>query len=146
MLTLFLLLMLPLYPQDCCGMVEISHVYGPDGSLTFDQLICYEFNATASRWDVRDWRLIPDGRVSCETAKREWNKSHPNGPPYEPKWIGSPMVPRKSNGTYRCVWFDKKCGVRREIAAKQVRETWTSYDPELLAREDLPETERRRLR
>lgn len=148
MLFITLLLILPFdVKYDHCDIVEVNHVYGPDGNFVFDQLIAYSWNTTESRYDVRDWRIIPDARRPCETAKREWDKSHPNGPPYEPQWIGSSMVPVKSGKVYRCQWRDRKCrNIRREIVSKQYRETWTNYDPEMAAREVLPEAERRQLR
>lgn len=111
MLTLLLLLILPLDVHDCCDVVEVNHVYNADGSLTFDQWICWTWNSSESRLDVRDWRLIHNARELCEADKRQWNKTHPDGPPYEPKWVGSPMVPEKMDGGGRL----SLCVVRQNI-------------------------------
>jgi hypothetical protein len=118
--VLALLLILPLSPiqHDRCDLIDTNHFYDDEGRHVFDQLIFLDWNGDDSRYDVRAWRLIksPD-----QVPYRDW-----------------------SRGGYAVTWQDGE--VVRTVRAEAVRETWTQYDPETLARATLPVEQRRGLR
>ena len=106
---------------DEVDLVEINHFYDEQGRLVFDQVIFYEWSSDASRYQVRDWRLL---KKPSQIPLRNWRDRN-----------------------YEAIWHDfKNQDVLRKVRAKMVRETWTQYDPELVEREFLPDEKRRKLK
>ncbi len=98
-------------------LVELNHCFDEYGRPAIDQLIFYDWCTTQCRFQVRAWRLLKT-----------------------PAQLPRPDVA----GGYVIRWQDGP--VLRQIYAKQFRETWTQYDPELTEREFLPKDKRRDLR
>jgi hypothetical protein len=98
-------------------LIELNHCFDEHGRPAIDQLIFYDWCTTQSRFQVRAWRLV---------------KTHAQLPKAD------------ASGGYMVRWQDG--AVLRQIYAKQFRETWTQYDPELVEREFLPKDKRRDLR
>lgn len=103
--------------QDQVDLIEVNHYYDSQGKLIFDQVIFYEWSQASERYHVTAWRLLKSSR----------------------------QVPRKrwSDGAYVARWLDNE--VYREVVGRNLRETWTQYDPELTEREYLPREFRREL-
>lgn len=104
--------------RDYVDLIEINHFYDEQGRLVFTQAIFYHWDlCDASKKTVIAWRIVNDRR----------------------------QLPRYDHiaGVYRCIWQDGE--VIRNIETLAVVETWTQYDVELLAREDLPKEHRREL-
>lgn len=98
-------------------LVELNHCFDEFGRPAIDQLIFYDWCTTQCRFQVRAWRMLKT-----------------------PAQLPRPDVA----GGYMIRWQDGM--VLRQIYAKQFRETWTQYDPELTEREFLPKDKRRDLR
>ena len=98
-------------------LVELNHCFDEFGRPAIDQLIFYDWCTTQYRFQVRAWRMLKT-----------------------PAQLPRPDVA----GGYMIRWQDGV--VLRQIYAKQFRETWTQYDPELTEREFLPKDKRRDLR
>ncbi|WDI41243.1 hypothetical protein [Bremerella sp. P1] len=103
--------------QDQVDLIEVNHYYDSQGRLIFDQVIFYEWSQSDARFHVTAWRLL----------KSSW------------------QVPRKrwSDGAYTTTWKDGD--VLRSVVGKNMRETWTQHDPELVERDYLPREYRRGL-
>ena len=102
-------------------LIEINHFHDDQGRPVFDQVIFYDWSEADNRYQIRDWRLLKN----------------------------SNQVPLRStqDGNYSAVWNDFKArDVIRKTESKLIRETWTTFDPELVEREFLPEGKRRKLR
>lgn len=95
-------------------LIELNHFVDEEGREVFRQLIFYDWSATSHRFHVRAWRLV---KHESQLPQRQWK---PDG--------------------YHCTWMDE--GLRREVTAPQMRETWTQQDPERLNRKYLPEDQR----
>jgi hypothetical protein len=122
------LLLLSVLPQDItlrdqCDLIELNNFFDENGHEVFRQVIFLDWNAAASRFDVRAWRLV----------KHE-------------SQIPRPDCCGRSH--YTTLWDDN--GRERVVVAPSFRETWTQVgiegDPELNARELLPKEQRRELR
>lgn len=148
MLLLFLIFPVRMPVVDHVDMVELNHFYQTsDGSHVFDQLIWYSWNIDQHRYDVIDWRLLRGVRYEV-TAKQKENHRLGIGPdPCPPvgKWKGGHATPVMRDGRYVSQWQDDKTRTYRRVIATTMRETWTIYDPELAARELLPQMQRRGL-
>lgn len=150
MLSTITILLLSIIPHDSVAreevdLMEINHFYDEYGRLVFDQVIFYDwFNnikipiidedstiisgtpdqsivnnyKIGSRFQVRAWRLI----------KSQWHV------PYK-DW---------SLGGYSILWQDGE--QIRFLHSKQIKETWTQYDPELVERSFLSKDERKEFR
>jgi len=108
---------LPATVCDTVDLIEINHCYDQRGQLVLDQLIFYDWSPRKSHYDVRAWRLLE-----------------------------SPIqTPRKdvATGRYVAIWRDGK--ILRKVVAKNVRESWTRYDPEMVERRFLGRAQRRDL-
>ena len=103
--------------QDQVDLIEVNHYYDSQGRLIFDQVIFYQWSQVDARFHVTAWRLL----------KSSW------------------QVPRKrwSDGNYTTTWRDGD--VVRSVVGRNMRETWTQYDPELIERDFLPREYRRGL-
>ena len=103
---------------DRVDLVELNHFFDDHGKLVLDQLIFYDWSPAESRYQVRAWRLLKN---PAQVPKRD-----------------------AADGGYVARWHDGS--VLRKVYARQFRETWTQYDPELVEREFLPKDKRRDLR
>lgn len=103
---------------DRVDLVELNHFFDDHGRLVLDQLIYYDWSPAESRFQVRAWRLLKN-------------------PAQLPKRDGA-------DGEFVARWHDGQ--VLRKVHARQFRETWTQYDPELFEREFLPKDKRRDLK
>lgn len=98
-------------------LVEVNHMYDDQGRLVFDQIIYYDWYRLDNRYHVRDWRLIKSPS----------------------------QIPSKVHGAgyYQSVWRDGD--TIRQIRTKIVRETWTTFDPEIEERSLCPKEHRKLL-
>ncbi len=103
--------------RDSVDLIELNHFFDEHGRLVFDQLIFYRIDKAGDE-EVLEWRLV----------------KHPSQPPQR-DW---------QRGGYVATWTDGE--TVREVRTDSYRESWTQYDPELLAREALPKEKRRGLR
>lgn len=101
---------------DSCDCIEINHVYDMHGRLVLSQIIALDWNHDAERYDVRAWRLL----------------KQPDR-----------MYPIRSNHGYTSIWHDGEN--LRVLHARTRLETWLQYDPEIKAREVLPQSRRKGL-
>ena len=108
--------------RDTVDVIELNHFYDKENlKHIFDQYIYWDFDT--SRWfggqhHVVDWRLA--------TGKKN-------------------MLPRRAvGGGFVQTFWDKD--QLREVRSISLRETWTTYDPELAERARFPKEERRGLR
>jgi hypothetical protein len=95
-------------------LVEVNHYFDDCGKPVFDQLIFYNRDESARRYNVVAWRLL----------------KNPNQLP-----VRHPL-----SGKYYASWHDGK--ILRIIHADQKMETWTQYDPETHERKFLPKSSR----
>ena len=128
--------------------IELNHLYDGDGRLVLDQVIFWEWSRSDCRFHVVDWRLIKNCRIPSEEQKREWDTSHPDGPPYVPRAIAVHAWPDVGIDDCNpvCDWYDEKTRENRRVTGRTFIETWTLNDPELRNREVLPQNRRRGLR
>jgi hypothetical protein len=131
---------------DHCTVAEINHVYSPDGSLVFDQLIWWDWNASRQRFDVVDWRIIQNCRQSSDEEQGRWRLQYPDGPPYVGRFVRVHCVPCREGPLRVSRWYDEKTHRLRRVTADVLRETWSSYDREMVEREILPCNQRRGLK
>ena len=95
-------------------LIELNHFVDEEGREVFRQLIFYDWSKTSHRFHVRAWRLV---KHESQLPQRQWKPDR-----------------------YHCTWMDE--GLRREVTATQMRETWTQRDPERVNRKYLPEDQR----
>lgn len=98
-------------------LVEVNHFYDENGKHVLDQLIFYDWSDEKSEYEIRAWRLLkkPSQRPLKDFQRNE----------------------------YSVTWQDGD--TLRRIQAEAMSETWTQYDPELVARASLPKDQRREL-
>ena len=103
---------------DRVDLIEINHYYDDAGQPVLQQLIFYDWCASARRFQIRDFRLIESPQ----------------------------QLPHRVPGTddYVVVWLDKHDGVRR-VLAQSITKTYTRFDPEMAEREHVPMEQRRKL-
>jgi hypothetical protein len=131
--------------------IEVNHVYDCSGNLVLDQVIFWDWNASESRFDCVDWRLLRGARLAVnEDQRRRWQRCGGQGvvPPPVGKWRGGHAYPRRDHAAraYVSEWYDEKSEVWRCVTSPIFLETWTAYDPELVARTILPQDQRRKLK
>lgn len=102
---------------DHVDLIEVNHYYDSQGRLIFDQVIFLNWSVADERFQVVAWRMLKNGR---QIPRMDWRK-----------------------GVYVARWRDGE--VWREVVAGDVRETWTTYDPEYRERDLLPQEYRRDL-
>lgn len=111
----------PVLLTDRVDVVEINHVHDFDGRPTIDQLIFWRWSPDASEFEVIDWRLL---KTPLQRPLRRFG----------------------SDDRFWSVWTDPAGAQMRQVWAGSVRETWTLYDPEVRARKQLSQKDRRKLR
>ncbi len=113
------------YPpvREHVNLIELNHVYHPNGSTKLSQFIYKRFKKTWTinsftgekeyRWgsEVVDWRYLKDAKLPI----KNWRIKK-----------------------FQQKFYDKKMGCNREITASYFIETHTYYDVEVEARECLP--------
>ena len=105
---------------DQVDLVEINHYHDELGRPVFDQIIFYDWSPRESRYQVRAFRML---KSSQQIPRRNW-----------------------VDGGYDTIWHDGQTNdLLRRVHARQMRETWTQYDPELVEREYLAKDRRRDL-
>jgi len=100
--------------KDSVDLFEVNHYYDESGRFIFKQLIFYDWCPKQCRFNVRAWRLIRStGQL--------------------------PTLDRRKK-KYVAVWQD---GSKfRRVQAKNMRQTWTQFDPEQFERKFLPKDKR----
>jgi hypothetical protein len=95
-------------------LVEVNHYFDAEGKPVFNQLIFYDWDEQAGRFNVVAWRLLKNPR----------------------------QVPVSDSvtGKYSATWHDGR--VLRTVRAERRVETWTQFDPETFERAFLPKNER----
>jgi len=123
MMTLMLMLALTLSAvsdpptfaiADQIDLVEVNHYFDDGGKPVFDQLIFYDWDQSAGRYNVVAWRLL--------------------------KSASQLPLKNAASGKYHACWHDGK--VLRMVHADRKQETWTQYDPETYERRFLPKRNR----
>lgn len=104
-------------PVDYCDLIELNHLHDEQGRHVFDQLVYWDFRFEQAAYVVRAWRLQ---KTPEQIPQRDFER-----------------------GGYVARWHDND--TLRVVRAKQFRETWTTYDPELANREIFPKDMRREL-
>jgi len=99
---------------DRVDLIEINHLYDQQGRHVIDQLIFYDWDSAARRFQVRAWRLLKS------------DDQHPRK--------------SRSREDFVTTWRDQN--VDRRVHAIQIRETWTTHDPEVREREMYPMEQR----
>lgn len=102
---------------DTVDLIEVNHYHDQSGRLIINQVIYYDWDPATERHHVVAWRLL---RCSGQLPRKDWQR-----------------------GLYVTRWRDMD--VWREVTARQVRETWTQEDPEVVERGLLPVEMRREL-
>ncbi len=102
---------------ESVDLIEINHCYDENGTHVFDQILFYDWSPSDRQYHVRAWRML----------------RHPSQIPHR-----DPI-----SGKFEATWYDS--WVLRRVRATTIRETWTQYDPEVVARSDLPKELRREL-
>ena len=95
-------------------LIELNHFVDDEGREVFRQVIFYDWSNEYQRFHVRAWRLI---KRDSQLPVRRWNPQR-----------------------YQCTWHDD--GLRRQVWAPKMRETWSQRDPERVNRAMLPEDQR----
>ncbi|MEW4455219.1 hypothetical protein AB1L30_21300 [Bremerella sp. JC817] len=95
---------------DRVDLIEINHLYDLQGRLVINQLIFYQWDSASQRFQVRAWRLL---KTDDQLPRKSWNQDQ-----------------------YVCHWKDMN--VHRKVYANNIRETWTTQDPEVLERNMFP--------
>ncbi len=101
------------------GLVHVNHFYDDKGELVHDQVIFYDWDKVAERYQVRAWRIM------CECA------SHTR--------IAGPVRDWR-DGTFLSTWCERDQPYL--IRARNFTESWTQQDPEMLERAILVEAKR----
>lgn len=99
---------------DRVDLIEVNHLYDQQGRHVIDQLIFYDWDSAARRFQVRAWRLLQS------------DEQHPRK-----SWAKEDFV---------TTWRDQN--IIRRVHAVQIRETWTTHDPEVREREMYPMEQR----
>ena len=142
------LLLLSIIPQPSVlvgsvDLVELNHFYDEYGKLIFDQVIWYDWveGVTVIPQQLpMEWRMRDDG---TETRVDVGKTKGFSGARYQVRAWRLVKVPEilpvmdHSTGLYRSTWENSEEGTRT-VLAKEYRESWTQYDPELVEREFLP--------
>ncbi|MGB7324341.1 MAG: hypothetical protein WBD31_05680 [Rubripirellula sp.] len=104
----------PASVQQTVDLIELNHFVDDEGREVFRQLVFYDWSKTHRRFHVRAWRLVKNDN---QLPTRHWSPDR-----------------------HQCRWYDG--GLRRQVSAPHMRETWTQQDPERVNRKLLPEDER----
>ena len=99
-------------------LIEVNAFYDETGRPVFDQIIFYDWDWDAGRYQVLAWRLI---KKADQYPQRNWG-----------------------GGGYVAIWFDGD--TLRKVKSYAVSHTFTQTDPELTARDSLPKEQRRELK
>jgi hypothetical protein len=102
--------------RDRCDAIEVNHFYDDEGRPVFTQLILVDRNAQGG-WDVVAWRMVksPATQSRSRPARDQWPQADQDGDYF------------------------------REVRTPFMAESFTQFDPELAAREWLPDNQRRGL-
>ncbi len=100
-----------------CDYVEFNRYHDPDGRVVFNQMIFYTWDLRNGRYDVRGWRLNPDGK---SVVTRNWEN------------LGYVIQWKDTSGVYK-------------LTTDIVRYTYTDFDPELRERDFIPRDRRKPL-
>ncbi len=103
--------------RERVDVVELNHFYDDNGKLRLDQIIFYQWSPITGRLAVRDFKPMTD--PSLLPLRNGLRKGH--------------VV----------IWHDDN--LLRSVHAREIRETWTQFDPEMHERKFLPKDQRRAL-
>lgn len=95
---------------DHVDIIEINNLYDNQGRLIIRQVIFWDWSPSDARHQVRAWRLL---KTAQQLPRMNWR-----------------------SGRYEARWRDQND--MRFVTAGDTRETWTTYDPEVLERTILP--------
>ena len=106
--------------EERVDLIEINHFFDEDGKPKFDQVIFYRWSSARGRFDIVDYKQL---RVKNQIPTRI-----------------------DEGDGYVAIWIDKSDhNTIRRVHAKDLIETWTEHDPEMLERRYLPKDKRSRL-
>jgi len=121
--------------RDECDVIELNHLYDENGRSGLSQFIFYDWHERESRHHVVEWATTrTERKAKAGILPEEFKKRYRHE-------LAAMVRPTKEGWRLR---FDHM-GVVREITARQFRETWTQFDPEIMERENLPKERRRGL-
>jgi hypothetical protein len=104
--------------RESVSLIEVNRYYDGDGRLVFTQLIFTDVTPRGGE-EITAWRMV---NPRCQAPTRDWDR-----------------------GGFVTTWYDSD-SVMRSVHSVALRDTWTQYDPELAARIDLPQEQRRGLK
>jgi hypothetical protein len=111
--------------RESVDLIEVNSTYDEYGKFIFRQIIFWDFEhytalngAAGYRYQVVCWRMLKDDS----------------------------QLPQRDHASRRYFVRWQDGNIARHVSAKEFRETWSQYDPELLEREILPKEKRRELR
>lgn len=104
--------------RDRVDLVEVNHFFDEAGNPKFDQVIYYRWSNERGRYDVIDYKQLSSSDLV-------------------PVKIG------KLDG-YLAIWHDHN--VLRSVHSRDMIETWTQHDPEMVERKYLPKDRRDELK
>lgn len=149
--------------EDTVDLVIINHFLDEKGRIVFDQIIFLDHNEYQSRYLVRDWRLIKDGRKNYTAEEIQVKRKEARD-----KWFEEQKFNTAAKEYYNevCVWnpeygYSKTLNIDHQNKCvtwqdgeflRKVRwtdgfhHTTTQEDPELLDRDLFPKDSRAKLR
>ena len=149
MIWIFFLIIPPNYDiiEDKVDWFELNHKYSQDGSITFDQVILWEWVKTSYGGRVPmvvEWYMLNDKQCREQLTPAElaaknaevrdkWIKEKRKGfaPPYVPEFKYVPGCPRYDHGRNKWVVIFNHRGTMRKVYADSYYESFTTYDPEV---------------
>ncbi len=141
----------PAVVHDRVDVIELNHYLDGKGDIVFDQYVFWIWNPEEERHDAVDWRFCkPCGWRDWppELYQRLNKRLAAKGMKLPLKqWSGSPMqVIRNAHG-FSLTWHDKESrgGHWRTVSAPCYVQSFTQYDVEVEARNDMPIERRRKL-
>ncbi len=122
MKTLVTLVLVAMFPGDPpqiavtshADLIEINHYFDAEAKPVFNQVIFYNWDEEAGRFNVFAWRLLKNANQF--------------------------PVRNAETGIYSATWHDGR--LLRTVHADRRIETWTQYDPETWERAFLPKGDR----
>jgi hypothetical protein len=121
--TWLLLLVAATIPQECVrresvAIIEYNRFYGESGQLVFEQLIFIDIDRSGGE-EITAWRMV---KHPSQVPAYDWER-----------------------GCFVTTWYDSD-SIMRSVFSHSLRDTFLQYDPELLARNELPQEKRRGLK
>ena len=123
-ILLALIIVNPIEPIERCDLIELNHCCDDRGSVSFDQLIFWDWDR--DRFRCVGWRFVRSRDKSDLEHFRRWRETAWDFQQYPGRMIWQLWLPRRVAGRWEVTDQEH----RRRIRAAIYRETWTRGDPE----------------